>query len=315
MQNPDVTGVTTLLSLAVVTSLSLDSAAPTGPAALRAVLQGAFAAGRLPNDFELDAGWREEGVRYRTLRIWGDGVAIRDESVQLRLDARARLALARTLLESGLTEMPAAGAPGSARDPDPNQGIRIRTRIRVTAGGAAHDVLRTIRDAPSPELDALVRALVALCTPAAERGVTAANLEDALEKMRAGLVAPQALRVTFQVLEEKTAASGARVGWVLHVRGRDAQVRRLGAPEGPTVERRLAERERRALVKALGRARLSEGPPVLRSERYEDLTVSALGHERALQARSFAGPPPPREAQKRYEALRRLLTRIVEATR
>lgn len=280
---------------------------------LRDVLASALDSRQVPPDLSVHAGWKADSVTYRTLDVWGDGVGILDGRVQFRLPEEALLGLVRTLLDAGFPEMEAEAAGDEKKE----QGLRIRSRVRVRAGGQERDVFRTVRGGPSPELDRLAGAIRALCEGPAASGVTASSLGDAIEKTRRGVLAPQALRVTFQQLSETADEQGVRAGWMLRIEGRDMEVRsvRLGEGAGPVESRRLSDREWRALVKALGKARLDAMPPALSSERYEDLSVGALGHERQVQARRFAGAPAgTNRAQKGYEKLRRVLSDLYDAS-
>lgn len=300
---------TPLLCALLLTLVTLGPAAAAST--LRDVLAQALETRRVPPDLFVHAGWKQDAVTYRTLDVWADGVGIQDDRVQFRLPDGALLVLVRDLLDSGFPGMDASS------DAMPDQGLRIRSRVRVRAGGEERDVFRTLRSGPSPELDRLVEGIASLCAQPASAGVTAASLEDALSKLRRGVVAPQALRLTFQQLEEKADEQGVRAGWMVRLAGRDLEVRtvRPGQGAGPVESRRISDREWRALTGRLRGARLGSTPAVLFSERYEDLSIAVLGRDKQVQARRFSGASPGGSpAQKRYEKLRRLLRELYDGT-
>lgn len=300
-------------SLVCALALLLCGGPASAAGTLRDVLAIALDSRQVPPDLLVHAGWKADSVTYRTLDVWGDGVGIWDGTVQFRLPDQAILTVVRTLLHAGFPEMESETAGDGRKE----QGLRIRSRVRVRAGGAEKDVFRTVRGGPSPELDRLVGEIRGLCEGPAASGVTASSLGDAIAKMRRGVLSPHALRVTFQQLSETADERGVRAGWMLRIEGRDLSVRsvRPGEGAGPVEPRRLTDREWRALLTGLRKASLDAMPPVLFSERYEDLSVGALGRERQVQARRFAGSTAGGSpSQKGYEKLRRALRELYDAS-
>ncbi len=310
----------TAASVAAAGGPAGETPTPETPPRARLVelLYRAVAVRSVPPDLHVEVDWRE-GTRFRRLEVWGDGIGIWEGSRQFRLGREELVGLAEALLASGLEGMDEAGPPGEEEGvrevgDSAAQGVRIRERVRVEAGGLSLEVRRTVRQPPFPELARLVERVVALCAGPAARGVAASGLSDALAKERKGTLAPQALRLSFQVLDETPGPGGVRPGWILQLNGRSLSVRDVvkGTGAGDVRRKEISSRQFGALVRELARAELETAPAALYSERYEDLSVDVLGQLKAVQARRFAGLSRGTHAgpQARYERLVRVLSEL-----
>jgi hypothetical protein len=254
----------------------------------------------------MDVAWAAEGIDFRRLELWGDGVGIEQGRRQFRLGKDETLSVLKAFLLAEIDDLETLTGGG---EDDLAPRIRFRARIAFTAKEPIEKtVIRTITQPREERLERLVSEIRAICAAPMRSGVEAASLPDALTKLAKGILAPQALTLRFDQRDEKVDASGARHGWTLHLRGLAVELTRHGgAGEDPPRRRlRLSSSDFTALVKQLRKAKIETYPGVLFSERYEQLSVDALSHVKDFQARSFVGVTRASHpsAQKSYERLR-----------
>jgi hypothetical protein len=176
----------------------------------------------------------------------------------------------------------------------------IQARIAVTVGDLKHVVSVVGEEKPDAELDELARAVLAAGEKAKKNGVTIKSLNEGLEKLASGALAPQTLEVVAQ--RSADAASGRPAeNWLLIVSGR--RVRDREGPRGKVVkdERvlRLTDAEFRELVSIIQKSDPSRIPRNIYAPEYSRLRIQVLNQPVTVEAREFAGMSPSEQGEGR----------------
>lgn len=276
----------------------------------------------------LDQGWGElrilsecrTGESMSSAEIHGSGVGVWNGERQFRATPDEIRDLLTAFSEAGFTRMP--DRFGGRDDPAGHGPPILVCRVELSLDGATKHVAQLYRGRQSKELRRLAdRILDSGRRWTLRESVTAESLEDGLEKIAAGTLAPESLYL--HVNRSVAASVNGPPGdlWFLRVRGVTASVETQEPPARWTL---VLEPERlAALARGLLEAEPSTLPGNLYAERYTDVVVRVLQHEAVLQARRFAGMEPEREsaAQARFggvmelaESLRREVTERGGAT-
>ncbi|HVF58734.1 MAG TPA: hypothetical protein VNJ70_02820 [Thermoanaerobaculia bacterium] len=278
---------------------------------------------RLFVECQVDAG-------LQSMQVFGSGLGIWNDERQFSLDdgkLGALLAVLRAADFPGLADSyggapsppkpEPAPAPGGADDDGEAMATVLTCRIDLGLDGREKRVVQLARGEQSPVLKQLARDLLAIGEEAARAGgVGAASLRDGLEKIARGELAPETWRLVLHSKPEETGGSGETPGFLLTVAGPRASTRVYDPATGyaEPVVLELSEDEVQALARELAAHDPGPWPVNLWAPDYVDLSVEVLNHERAVQARRFAGLAPDAHGQRQrdFEAVREALERLHE---
>lgn len=253
-------------------------------------------------ELQIEAECRVEG-RLPRAEVFGDGVGIWNEEKQFRVPREEVRSLLVAFRDAGFTSMPPSY--GGKNDPvSPKaQPPRLTCRVRLSLDGVSGQVVQLEGGRQSAELRRLAERILDECRAKGASGIGAVDLDDGLDKVANGVLAPEVLQVLVsQRPEGRPSGDGAR-GWVLRVEGRTASIVLSGEP--PPAEARLDHSEAASLARLLREGGIARLPPNLYAEELTDLVVRVLRHEKAIQARRFAGLTRTThgEAQTRFERI------------
>jgi hypothetical protein len=231
--------------------------------------------------------------RLTSARVFGSGIGIWNDERQFRLDPDQIGSLLRALQSAGFPEMEDTygGAPRPGRPPGGAMVTMAICRIELSLGHHDKRVVQLARGEQSPTLKELADDLLRICEAPARLGLTAASLRDGLEKISRGELAPETLRI---VVHRKTQKQGDPPGFLLRVAGNRATTRAYEPASGyrdPIVLPMHAP-ELRALARELAARDPATWPSNLYAADYTDMSIRVLNHEKAIQARQFAGLTP-----------------------
>jgi hypothetical protein len=226
-------------------------------------------------------------------RVFGNGIGIWNDERQFRLDLDQIGSLLRALQSAGFPGMEDTygGAPRPARPPGGAMVTIAICRIELSLGGYDKRAVQLVRGEQSPALKALADDLLRICQAPARLGLTAASLRDGLEKVSRGELAPETLRI---VAHRKPERKDDPPGFLLRVARNRATTRAYEPARGyrdPVVLQMHAP-ELRALARELAARDPATWPSNLYAVDYTDLSIRVLNHEKAIQARRFAGLAP-----------------------
>jgi hypothetical protein len=293
-------------SLALLATPQAETAESTAePSALAAAL-----------DATAEGGWKDLRISvncrtdesYDTVEIFGSGYGVWNGKTQIHLDEGDVRTLLAAFRDVGFPEM--SETYGGKHDPEPgpvHQSPRLTCSVELQLGGHRKHVGQLLGGRQWQPLISLATTVLNACRQPAEDGLRAETLGEAVTKLADGTLAPEML---FLIVHRKPGAGDSDAGpesWVLQVEGRRATTRARTGDEGYATPTGLDldDTAFRSLVSALSEADLGAIPGNLYADRYTDVTVSALGHRKRLQARQFAGMTSKThgEQQKRFDAL------------
>lgn len=251
-----------------------------------------------------------------SVRVFGNRIGIWNEARQFRLDDDHLTALLRALraadfvgLEDtygGPSDPPRPAAPGRG-----SMATLLTCRVDLALGGHEKHVVQLAKGRQSPVLKKLAEDLLAICERPGRSGLGASGLQDGLRKIARGELAPEAWVV---VLHSKPEEPQARPGFLLTISGAQATARAYAASTGYGDEFTLSlgSSEVRALAGQLAARDPAAWPVNLYATAYADLSLRVLNHEKAIQARRFAGlgPATHGEHQKAFDRAFLALERI-----
>jgi hypothetical protein len=225
---------------------------------------------------------------YRRATLYGSGVAIWNGDRQVPISRDAMTKVLESVRRYGFAAMPSSF--GGRSDPaGAARAIRVTCLVEVDAEGNRKEVVQLEGGRQSPALKELAEDVFRAVDLSRATAIQAHGLDDAIEKLAAGSLAPEALDVSLQRQQDPRATAN---GWILRIVGRRLEVERdPGQPEAAE-RRRLSDPEYARLLAALAAAEPQAWPPNLYDAGYVDLRVRVLNHERSIQARAFAGMTP-----------------------
>jgi hypothetical protein len=185
-------------------------------------------------------------------------------------------------------------------------GLQMVCRVSLALDGAKKQSFQLSEGERSARLRKLAEKILAAGAELGPSGVAAGSLEDGLDKIARGELAPEAL--TLQLHRQPEDPKAAEGGWILRIEDGNAQLSLSSSAQTAWTEPRRVRlpRERVTdLVRRLAAVRPGELPVNLYSSWYEDLEIRVLNRKATLQARRFANLTPEThgEDQKRYEQL------------
>lgn len=293
-------------AVAVVAGCSL---AVSASERLDEVLTRILHTGRLPATLRVHAECQAPDG-YRRATLYGSGVAIWNTDRQVPITPEALRKVVQSARRHGFPAMPASF--GGRNDPaGAARAIRVTCLVEVDAEGSRKEVVQLEGGRQSAELTALAADVFEAVDVSRSEAIRADGLEDAVKKLVDGTLVPETLVLSMQRLPDARATAG---GLILRVVGRRLEVER--DPDGPDAaeRRRLSDAEYARLLDALADARPHAWGPNLYDPGYIDLRVRVLNHERAVQARAFAGMTPDTHGsqQRAFTALVGVLASLAE---
>ena len=244
-----------------------------------AVLALFFAAGGDGATLRVRAEW-QRGPEMESAEIHGSGAGVWNDQVALRVSPGDVRAIARSIDEARFAAMPDRFGKGRKK---------IRGKVTVSTDGAAKTVVQMADGERSEALATLAAEVITIGRNAAKNGTRAQSLADGLQKVAAGALPLEALRVFVQRRDDRSEARQA--GWLLHIRGREAIARAVDPKSGYGNAHRivLTEDDLRSIVTLLRESDFATLPNTLYAPMYTDFRVDVLDRSRDLQARRYGG--------------------------
>ena len=254
------------------------------------------------NEVKIEAECRLEG-RLPRVEVFGNGVGIWNDERQFVLSRTEVRELLAAVRDAGFASM--RPSYGGKHDParEDAQAPRLTCRASVSLDGTSGEAVQLEGGRQSAELRLLAETILSVCREKAAAGTGAVDLDEGLAKVASGILAPEVLQVVVSRQPEgRSSTDPARVltmrvaGCALLVQG----------PAAPLPQKaRLAEGDAAALARLLREGGLPGLPANLYAEELTDLVVRVLGHEKAVQARRFAGMSRAThaDAQARFDRL------------
>ena len=273
-----------------------DRAAASTPDRLGPML-GKSIRGKAPlDDVKVDVLWSTGALGMDSVRIYGDGVVICNDSLQFSVKRDEVLTVLKELRRVRFGSMPPFYGEsaeenlykGPQGNEEENEGPRLRGRIEVRAGTITKAVQQLWNGARSAELEALAKEILGICRHPAPEGTRVASVAEGLEKLDSRALASQALQVTLRRRSEGTDAA-PDASWILKLDGRRVTDRLLPAGHRPRPPKLLvlSEADFQAVVRLLAEARITEIPTYVYETQYTELVVTVLNRMRMIRGRKF----------------------------
>lgn len=243
-------------------------------------LEEVAAGKRDPGTLRIDVTWIEKNVRNSTT-IFGNGVAIWNDRLQVRLSRAEVLSLARAAKKAGFGAMPSQ--LGEAGDKP-----KMIGKMAVSVAGKTKAVVQLTSEESFDALSDLASKTLAVVERHSKNGVAVSSLTDALAKLSTGALAPEVLRVT--ALRRPERPDGGR-GWLLQLDGGNVTARpyeRGGFGGHKRLD--LSDSDARSLIAALRAGDPEKIPSNLAGPDYMELRIEALSASRDILARRPPGP-------------------------
>ncbi len=254
----------------------------------------------------------QDGSAWAAAEIYGDGVAIWNNSTQFEIPRPDLLAALREVRRLGFAEMPRSF--GGTKEPD-EFALRVICRVSLRVDGASKEVVQFDKGEQSAELRQIAAGVFDACRKPAAAGISATSLDDALGKVASGRLAGQTLELSLNRKPDDASLQAGEPGFLLRVSGSRAALRPY-RPGGFGVERTLdlTAAEIGALAGLLAQNEAGNLPVNLYAETYTDLTLRVLKWRKSVQARQFANMTPAThgDRQIQYDAIARGLERLAQ---
>jgi len=222
---------------------------------------------------------------HRAFRLFPGGIAVWMDSKQVRLSEPERSDLLGKLLEYDFASMqPMYGSMAEAEDAD--AAFRVSCLVEVHIEGLEKSSAQQVDGQQSAELKSLAAALLDRVEPLAAAGLTANDLQDGLEKLAKGVLAPE----TFMLrLVDLPMDSQSGTGSILRIEAGAAsrQAYSPGRELGKQSWVPLADCQLENLATAIRAANLPALPANLWSESHVELEVHVLNRAKAVIAGPF----------------------------
>ena len=246
------------------------------------------------------------GKELRSLSVYGRGFGVWNRERQFDLSTEQIRSCLKALERFHFTSMPdriGSGKPeGSASHHKERRmehhGENVTQLIRSVTLTVAGMTKTVEQDNKAPESEAfrkMVAAIVAICRPAAAKGVTAKNLHDGLAKIAAGTLRPELLRVIVNAPELRSLRSQEGQGWKLKIGYARLTAQKWTLQKGPgaPAQKWLSDQEIRSLAQILATSHAASLPGNLNLSGYLQFSVSVLNRNRTIMARRYATRPAP----------------------
>jgi hypothetical protein len=247
----------------------------------------------------------QKGIR--SMQMFSGGATVWNRRTQITLPAETRSALLETLVSHRFSGFKARYG-GSERLEKTEAAARVTCRIHVEIADLKKSSVQLGGGEQSAQLAGLATALLDETEKHAVNGVTPDNLQDALEKLNSGQLAPQVLQLRLVDLAEE---GGSTTGSILQIRGgkMSHQAYSPGISVDSQVWNQLSPEQYPGLLAELQSAQLESLPGNLWSQDQTDFEIQVLGHKKLIIAKPFKRLHPGAEkaAQQRFNSLVRYL--------
>jgi len=247
----------------------------------------------------------QKGIR--SMNLFAGGATIWNRRTQIMLPAKTRSLLQETLLSHEFSSFKARYG-GPERLEKTGAAARMTCRIHVEIADMKKSSVQQGGGEQSARLAGLATALLDEVEKHAVNGVTPDNLQDALEKLNSGQLAPQVLQLRLVDLTEE---GGSTTGSILQIRGgkMSHQAYSPGISVDSQVWHRLNPDQYPGLLAELQSTQLESLPGNLWSQDQIDFEIQVLGHKKLIIAKPFKRlyPGAEKAAQQRFNSLLRYL--------
>jgi len=243
----------------------------------------------------------QKGIR--SFDLFAGGVTIWNRRSQVMLPAATRSALLKTLIDQNFPKFETRYG-GRERPAKEAAAARISCRVWIRIEELQKSSVQQAGGEQSTQLTKLAADLLDQVEQFAQNGVTPADLQDALDKLSDGQLAPQVLRLRFVDLPDK---DSNKSGSILRLRG--GKVSRQAYSPGHVIEEQvwvpLEQPQYRTLVTALQTAQPESLPGNLWSEDQLEFEVQVLAHKKVVLVRPFTRLDPTGQGpeQQRFDTL------------
>ncbi len=234
----------------------------------------------------------------RMLVLFGDGVGIWNGAKQFKVSSADVRTYLKWIDKAGFCAWPEKAARiGKEKEREVDvDALQADRSISLTIGRVSKTVTHVRKTPEAAPFNDLVARLLDACEKPGASGLGADSLADGLAKVRDGVLAPQALRITLNTPQQ---AASDPEGWLLRVWGLNVEAERntKAAGYGDRRDLKLSQQEFRDLVTMVIAADPTALPGNIVAPGYTDLRVAVLDRTRAIQARAFAGAAPAATAE------------------
>jgi len=243
----------------------------------------------------------QKGIR--SFDLFAGGITIWNRRSQVMLPTATRSTLLKTLIDQDFSKFKTRYG-GRERPAREAAAARISCRVWIRVEGLQKSSVQQAGGEQSTQLTKLAADLLDQVEQFAQNGVTPADLQDALDKLSDGQLAPQVLRLRFVDLPDK---GSNKSGSILRLHG--GKVSRQAYSPGHVIEEQvwvpLKQPQYRTLVTALQTAQPASLPGNLWSEDQLEFEIQVLGHKKVVLARPFTRLDSTEQgpAQQRFDIL------------
>ena len=226
----------------------------------------------------------DKGIR--GFKLYPDGVAIWNKRIQIRVPESIRTGLLQDLLKASFYDLePSYG--GKKRLEEPKAGFRVSCQVWLEIGETQKLSVQQADGEQSAQLKGLAAALLNRVEPLLKDGLSARSLQDGLDKLVKGELAPQTFRLRYIELPPKGDVTS---GFILRILDGTAsrQAYSPGHPPGPELKAPLKHCDLIRLSTAIKAADMGGLPNNLWSDSQIELEVEILGYKKAVLARPFS---------------------------
>ena len=234
----------------------------------------------------------------RSLEVFDNGVAIWNNSRQFELPLTDVAHLLGLLEQADFPGFAPVYGGKKKAPPTGASATMVTCRIQFELDGVKKESVQLYKGKQSAAMKALADSILEYCRNVGEAGLATADLQDGLEKLAAGQLAPEALTV---MLHRKPARrSEGADGFLFRLAGPRVTTRAFepGQGYGDTLAIELGSAEVEDLAQSLADASPGELPANLWADDYTDLSIQVLNHRKSVQARQFARLSPSTHGQR-----------------
>lgn len=226
----------------------------------------------------------QKGIR--SLELFPGGATIWNRRSQIMLPASARSDLLETLADRNFAgfESRYGGREQPAKSAAP---ARVTCRIRIEIQNLEKSSVQMAGGEQSAQLLKLAAELLDQAEPYVDSAVTPVDLQDALDKLGNGQLAPQVLSLRFMELPPRDSSNP---GFILRLSGGrlSHQAYSPGQPPAALAVKPLGQDQFVQLISAMRTEQLASLPTNLWSESQMELEVQVLAHKKVVLARRFS---------------------------